>query len=156
MINPLNALKEEIKNRAKIYVYIYRELSKEVGQEKAADILKRALYARGEEKGKQLAIKLGKPSLNHLAASFIEGKTDMDAFGHEIVEEHADFVVLRLNKCPLMEAWQEMNLKPEEQQKMCDIAYQIDFGKFEAAGYKLVFDCRIADQCKSCDLRVKL
>jgi hypothetical protein len=152
----LNILSDEIKNRAKIYACIYRELSKEVGQEKAIEILKRALYARGQEKGRQLAVKLGKPDLHQLAASFVEGKVEMDAFGHEVVREHPDFIVLRLNKCPLVDAWKETGLSPEEQKRMCDIAYQVDFGKFEAAGYKLSFDCRIADGCKSCDLRVKI
>jgi hypothetical protein len=149
-------LRDEIKNRAKIYVCIYRELAKEVGKEKAADTLKRALYARGQEKGRQLAIKLGKPDLHRLAASFVEGKVEMDAFGHEIVEECPDFVVLRLNMCPLVEVWREDGLSAEEQKILCDIAYQVDFGKFEAAGYKLSFDCRIADSCQSCDLRVKI
>jgi hypothetical protein len=156
MSDHLSILRDEIKNRAKIYACIYRELSKEVGQEKAVDILKRALYARGQEKGRQLALKLGKPDLHRLAASFVESKVEMDAFGHEIVEERSDFVVLRLNMCPLVDAWKEAGLSPEEQKRMCDIAYQVDFGKFETAGYKLSFDCRIADGCKSCDLRVKI
>ncbi len=156
MSNPLDILRDEIKNRAQIYAHIYRELSKEAGRKKAAEILKRALYARGQEKGKQLAVKLGKPNLKKLAAAFIEGKADMDAFGHEIVEEHSDSVVLRLNKCPLVDAWKETNLSPEEEKHLCDIACQVDFGKFEAAGYKLSFDCRVADGCQSCDLRVTI
>jgi hypothetical protein len=156
MSDHLTILKDEIKNRAKIYAHVYRELSEEVGQDKAIKILKKALYARGQEKGRQLAIKLGEPDLQKLAAAFIEGKAEMDAFGHEVVVEHSDHVVLRLNKCPLVDAWNESRLSPEEQHLMCDIAYQVDFGKFEAAGYKLSFDCRIADGCKSCDLRVKL
>jgi hypothetical protein len=155
MSDHLNLLRDEIKNRAKIYAHIYRELSQEIGPDKAAKVLKRALYAKGQEKGRQLAIKLGEPNLQQLAAAFIEGKAEMDAFGHEIVEEHSDYVVLRLNKCPLVDAWNESGLSSEEQRRMCDIAYQVDFGKFEAAGYKLSFDCRIADGCKSCDLRVK-
>jgi hypothetical protein len=154
MNDHLSILRDEIKNRAKIYVCIYRELAKEVGREKAAGILKRALYARGEEKGRQLAIKLGSTDLRQLAAAFVEGKAEMDAFGHEIVEQHDDFVVLRLNRCPLVDAWGEAGVTSEEQEILCDIAYQVDFGKFEAAGYKLEFDCRLADGCKSCDLRV--
>ncbi len=155
MNDPLNVLKEEIKNRARIYVHIYRELSAELGQDQAAEILKKALYARGQEKGRQLASKLGKPDPIKLAASFMEGKDEMDAFGHEIAEKRADHAVLRLNRCPLVEAWNEAGVSPEEIRRMCDIACRVDFGKFEAAGYKLSFDCRIADGCRSCDLRVK-
>jgi len=152
----LSVLMNEIKNRASIYIHIYRELSKEVGAEKASEILKRALYNRGKEKGIQLAGKIGKPDLNKLAIAFMEGKADMDAFGHEVIEVQADHVVLRLNRCPLVEAWDEAGLSPEDQTRMCDIAYQVDFGKFETAGYKLAFGCRIADGCKSCDLKVSI
>jgi hypothetical protein len=156
MNSNVDVLINEIKNRATIYLHIYRELSKELGQDRALTILKRAVYARGKEKGVQLAGKIGKPDLHQLALSFVEGKGAMDAFGHEIVEEHSDFIVLRLNRCPLIEAWEEAGLSPDEKKLMCDIAYQIDFGKFEGAGYRLVFDCRVADGCKSCDLRVTL
>jgi hypothetical protein len=156
-MNPgLTALVNELRNRAKIYVHIYRELSKEVGGEKAAEILKRALYARGREKGEQLKAKIGRPNLHELAIAFVEGSADMDAFGHEIVQEHTDYVLLRLNGCPLVDAWKESGLSPEEQKKLCDIAYQVDFGKFETAGYKLAFNCRIADNCRSCDMKVTL
>jgi len=152
----LSVLNNELKNRARIYVHIFRELSTEVGREKALEILKRALYARGREKGLLLAERLGKPDLHQLAIAFMEGTADMDAFGHEIVQEHADYVLLRLNRCPLVDAWKEAGLTPGELKFMCDISYQVDFGKFEAAGYRLVFNCRIADDCKSCDLKVTL
>ena len=156
-MNPnLSILTNEIKNRAKIYVRIYRELSAEIGHEKTVSILKRAIYERGKEKGLLLASRIGKPDLHKLAQSFMEGQTDMDAFGHAIAEERPDCVVLRLNQCPLVEAWREEGLSPEEQATLCDIAYQVDFGKFETAGYKLSFDCRISDGRKSCDLRVTL
>ena len=152
----LALLVNELKNRARIYVCIYRELSREVGKEKAAAILKKALYARGKEKGLQLAAKIGEPNLRELAAAFMDGKVDMDAFGHEVVSEYPHVIVLRLNRCPLVEAWKEEGLTPEEQKIMCDIAYQVDFGKFETAGYKLDFTCRIADACKSCDMKVTI
>jgi len=152
----LSVLINELKNRARIYINIYRELAKEVGSEKAAEILKRALYARGQEKGAQLKARIGTPDLHQLAIAFVEGNADMDAFGHQIVQEHTDFVLLRLNGCPLAEAWKESGLTPEEQKILCDIAYQVDFGKFETAGYKLEFGCRIADKGKSCDMKVSL
>jgi len=156
-MNPnLSAISNEIKNRARIYVHIVEELSKEVGREKALEIFKRALYARGSEKGLQLKARIGNPDLHKLAIAFVEGNADMDAFGHEIVQEHKDHVLLRLNRCPLVDAWKESGLTPAEQMEMCDIAYQVDFGKFETAGYRLSFSCRIADGCGSCDLKVTL
>ena len=152
----LAVLVNELKNRARIYINIYRELSREIGAEKAAVILKRALYARGREKGLQLASRIAEPNLHELAVAFMEGNADMDAFGHEVVEERSDSIVLRLNRCPLVEAWKEAGLSLKEQKALCDIAYQVDFGKFETAGYKLAFSCRVADACKSCDMKVTL
>ncbi len=152
----LSALINELKNRASIYVHIYREISKEIGQEKAFEVMKRALYARGCEKGAQLTAKIGEPNLHALAVAFAEGNAEMDAFGHEIVQEHSEHILLRLNHCPLVEAWKEAGLTAGEQKRMCDIAYQVDFGKFETAGYRLVFNCRIADNCTGCDLKVTL
>jgi hypothetical protein len=127
-----------------------------VGNEKAVSILRAALYARGKEKGIQLAQKIGVPDLHKLALSFMESAGDMDAFGHEIAEENPHYVILRLNHCPLVEAWDEADLSLEEKKILCDIAYQVDFGKFEAAGYKLSFNCRAADGKKSCDLQLSL
>lgn len=80
----------------------------------------------------------------------------MDAFGHEVEDKHPDFVVLRLNHCPLVEPWKEIGVSPGEQETLCDIACQIDLGKFETAGYRIAFNWRIADACKSCDMRITL
>ncbi len=64
-MNPnLSVLINELQNRARIYVHIYRELSKEIGREKTIEVLKRALYARGREKGAQLKARIGKPDLH--------------------------------------------------------------------------------------------
>jgi hypothetical protein len=148
------ALKEEVKNRARIYYHIYRELSQEVGKERAIGILKRAIYERGKEKGLQLAKKIGKPDLQRLADAFVQGKEEMDVFGHEVVQVEMDHALLRLNECPLVEAWRELDLPPEEIKTLCDFAYQVDFGKFETAGYTLEFNCRIAEGDVACDLHV--
>ena len=156
-MNPyLSVLVGEIKNRARIYAHIYRELSKEVGEDKATMILKKAIYARGEEKGEQLSDRIKTPDLHELAVASVEGKGEMDAFGHEVVSENPDYLLLRLNRCPLVDAWKEAGIPPEGRKKMCDLAYQVDFGKFEAAGYRLTFDCRIADEQGSCDLRIEI
>ena len=42
-----NALYASFKNRAMMYYHIFDELRKEMGEEKAAAIMKRAIYKRG-------------------------------------------------------------------------------------------------------------
>jgi hypothetical protein len=154
MTEPVNALKKEIKNRAEIYVKIYSQLSAELGPDKATELLGKAVYARGRDKGKRLAEQVGAPDLEQLARVLIEGKGAIDAFGQEVVEASPTRTVLRLNQCPLVDAWDEVGLSGGEKARMCDIAHQIDFGKFETAGYTLRFGCRISDGAKSCDLEL--
>ncbi len=43
------------KNRGMMYYHIFQELRKEVGDEKAAEIMKRGIYNRGLEIGKKYA-----------------------------------------------------------------------------------------------------
>ena len=154
MDNPLKALKDEIKNRALIYYEIYLQLSAELGSEAAVRLMGKAVYERGKDKGKQLGEKIGEPDLARLARAFVEGKNGMDAFEHQVVEVSDTRAVLRLNRCPLVEAWNEAGLSPEEKTTMCDIASQVDFGKFEGAGYRLQFTCRIAGGAETCDMEL--
>jgi hypothetical protein len=151
---PLQALRNEIKNRALMYYEMYLQLSAELGSKEAIRLMGAAIYQRGKDKGKQLGERIGEPNLMAGARTFGEGEDAMDAFGHQVVEASDARAVLRLNRCPLVEAWDEAGLSPEEKAIMCDIASRVDFGKFEAAGYRLRFACRIADGAGSCDLEV--
>jgi len=150
----LKALKDEIKNRALFYVELYRKLSAALGHEEAVRLMGEAVYERGKNKGVLLGEKVGAPDLPKLARTFADGKTDMDAFAREVVEANDDRAVLRLTRCPLVEAWEEAGLSPVERSTMCDIACQVDFGKFEGAGYHLKFKCRIADGASTCDMEL--
>ena len=154
MDQPLKALNDEIKNRALIYYKIYKQLSAELGPADAIRFMGKAVYERGRDKGEQLGKKIGEPDLARLARAFVEGKNGMDAFGHQVVEVSDTRAVLRLARCPLVEAWDEAGLSPVEKATMCDIAGQVDFGKFEGAGYKLTFRCRIADGAGTCDMEL--
>jgi hypothetical protein len=154
MDNPLKALKDEIKNRALIYYEIYLQLSAELGSDAAVRLMGKGVYERGKDKGEQLGKKIGEPDLARLARAFVEGKNGMDAFGHQVVEVSDTCAVLRLSRCPLVEAWDEAGLSPKEKATMCDIACRVDFGKFEGAGYRLKFRCRIGDGAQTCDMEV--
>lgn len=154
MDKPLEALRDEIKNRALIYYKIYRELAAVLGPDEAVRLMGRAVYERGRDKGAQLAKKIDGPNLAELARTFAEGRSGVDAFEREVVDVSDTRTVLRLTRCPLAEAWEEAGLSPTERTTMCNIACQVDFGKFEGAGYRLTFACRIADGADTCDMEV--
>ena len=154
MDKQLQLLKDEIKNRALIYYEMYRQLSAAHGSEDAIRLMSKAIYERGKAKGGQLGGKIGEPDLEALAREFVEGKGEVDPFARQIVESGATRTVLRLTRCPLVEAWEEAGLSPEEKRTMCDIACQVDYGKFEGAGYRLTFKCRIGEGAETCDMEL--
>ncbi len=154
MDTQLEVLRGEIKNRALIYYEIYKQLAAEHGSDEAVRLMGQAIHERGRAKGELLGGKIGEPDLVKLAEAFAASKGPMDAFGHEVVEAGATRAVLRLTRCPLVEAWDEAGLSPAEKTTMCDIACRVDFGKFEGAGYRLKFRCRIADGAGTCDMEL--
>jgi hypothetical protein len=151
---PLKLLVDEIKNRSLIYRRIYEQLAAVFGSDEAIRLMGNAIYERGRDKGRALSKKIGEPDLAKVAHAFAEGKHEMDAFGHEVVAVTGTEAVLRLNRCPLSEAWDESGLSGTEKATMCDIASRVDFGKFEEAGFRLRFACRIADGAATCDLHL--
>lgn len=154
MDTQLKALRDEIKNRALVYYEIYLQLAAELGPDEAVRVMGAGIYQRGRAKGVTLAGRIPEPDLEQLARVFAEGRTATDAFEREVVEVSDTRTVLRLTRCPLVEAWDEAGLSPEEKTRMCDIACQVDFGKFEGAGYRLKFRCRIADGSGTCDMEL--
>lgn len=152
-MDPKDALVNSIKNRALIYLDIYQTLSEEYGREQAISLMKKAIYKRGQEKANQQ--KIEKNDFHALGKAFLKGgDSSLNVFGNEVAKVEEDGAVLRLNCCTLVDAWKEAGLSPEEVITMCDIAYQVDFGKFEGLGFTLKFGSRICEGHACCELNV--
>jgi len=131
----LAALDASIRNRALFYKAIYDELRAELGETRAADMLRRAIYKRGLE--------IGKPFARHAPVDFEGLKNAFLAFvpGGDAVfapkVEHCDrdSLRIRLGRCPLRDAWQAMGLPTGEVERLCQIAGAVDEGTFAAAGF---------------------
>lgn len=149
------ALIDSIKNRALFYLNMYQILSEEHGKEEAIRLMQKATYKRGQDKAKKYKQEVNGGDLKAMADGFLRGgASSLDVFGNEVVKVEADFAVLRLNGCPLVEAWAEAGLSTENIITMCDIAYQVDFGKFEGMGFHLAFNSRICEGGGYCELLV--
>lgn len=125
-----------IKNRAMMYYYIFRELRQEMGEEKAAEIMKRAIYARGLDVGKTLA-QYAPSDLEGLKNAFLE-KVVPDGgnmFAPEVLRCDAEELEIKLRQCPLKDAYREAGLSDKEMETMLHIAAQVDYGTFEGAGF---------------------
>jgi hypothetical protein len=149
------ALVGQMKNRALMYYHIYRELSLEVGPDKAQAILKRAIYKRGLETGKMLA-EYGPDDLAGLKEAFLEKVVPHDGsmFAPEIISCDDKELNIKFHRCPLKEAYLESGLSEEETAIMLDIAAQVDYGTFEGAGFRFHADTWRPGRSGCCHLHV--
>ncbi len=133
-------LYDSFKNRAAIYHLIFDELRGELGAEKAEEIMSRAIYKRGAQKGAKYAA-YGPADLQGLEKAFVGGIPDDGAmFKPEVIRSDADGLDIKFHGCPLRDAWQEMGLEDEEVATICRIAARIDNGTFESAGFEFSAD----------------
>jgi len=129
------------KNRAIIYYLIYDELRSELGAERAEELMARAIYRRGVQKGEQKYRHLAPADLAGLKEAFVGGLADEGRmFQPEMIREDAEGLDIKFHACPLREAWQELALPDEEVATLCRIAARIDNGTFEGAGFRFSAD----------------
>lgn len=133
-------LREELygsfRNRGMIYYNMYKTLSAEFGKEKAADLMRDAIYNRGVEQSKVLA-GLDNKDVKGLMEKFLSIIPDGGTmFGPEILNVEDDAVDIKFHRCPLKECWLEAGIPEDEVAELCQIAARVDNGLFEGAGFK--------------------
>jgi len=134
-------LYDSFKNRAILYYLIFDEMRQEIGEEKAEEILGRAIYRRGAQAGKAKFAEFGPDDLAGLQKAFLDGIPDQGRmFGPEVIRSDAEGVDIKFHACPLRDAWQEAGLPDDEVAKICRIAARIVNGTFEAAGFSFAAD----------------
>ena len=127
-------------NRALLYAYIYEELADELGEERAGELMGRAIHRRGLEVGRKYRPAAAAGDLEEVGRIFCEGSPCEGALFEPAVEEVDDGrTVLSMSSCPLVDAWRAAGLLPEEIDRLCSIAAAVDEGTFESAGLGLTF-----------------
>jgi hypothetical protein len=143
------------KNRAILYYLIFDELRGEIGEERAAEILKRAVYRRGEQVGQQFR-QYGPDNFEGLRDAFLafipDGGRLFDPQVKKCDEQGLD---IQLEACPLKEAWEELRLGEQDRVTMCRIAGEIDRGTFEAAGFRFEPDTWQPGRTGCCHLHIR-
>jgi predicted ArsR family transcriptional regulator len=127
-------------NRALLYAYVYEELSDELGEERATELMERAIHRRGIEVGRKYRPAAAARDLEEVGRIFCDGSPCEGALFEPAVEEVDDErTVLSMSACPLVDAWRGAGLLPEEIDHLCSIAAAVDEGTFESAGLELTF-----------------
>lgn len=150
-----NQLYASFKNRALMYFHIFTELRKEIGEERAVEIMKGAIKKRGHLIGQQFA-KHAPADLEGLKAAFLGSIPDEGRmFEPEVLRCDAGCVEIKFHRCPLKEAWQEAGLSDEEVAKMAEIASSVDYGTFEGAGFTFSAETWKVGQEGCCHLKIR-
>jgi hypothetical protein len=134
-------LYDSFKNRAMIYYLIFDELRAELGAERAEQVLSRAIYRRGEAKGREKYARFAPDNLAGLKADFLGGIADDGRmFQPEVVRDDAQELDVKFHGCPLRDAWLEAGLPDADVATLCRIASRIDYGTFAGAGFDFSAD----------------
>jgi hypothetical protein len=142
-------------NRAHIYHLLFCQLRSELGTEKAAELMERAIYQRGAQNAARYA-PFAPRDLEGLRQAFLADLPDDGAmFAPEVVRCDADGLDIKFHRCPLKQAWLDAGLAQEEVAALCRIAARVDNGLFEAAGFRFHADTYRAGGEGCCFLHVR-
>lgn len=117
---------------------------------KAEDFAPDAVFACGCMQGKDLA--KGSTSFKTLKKNLFS-KAAQWMFEMKIKECTDDKLYIDFHYCPLVKAWQKMNLPDEQIAKLCDIAMCGDRGIASSFGGKLDLEQVIAKGAPTCHIR---
>ncbi len=123
--------RDAFKNRGVLYRLFFEEISKEIGDEKATTIMQKAIYRWGSAKSDRYREFFENKDFRGIAKEFI--KTSVckgELFKPSINKADDHSAVVDMERCPLVEAWQEMGLSQTEIEKMCEIANATDYAKY--------------------------
>jgi hypothetical protein len=123
------------RQRGLVYLAVYRELTQELGAEKAEAILARAIYARGREVADAAFAQFGPNDAVALGEAFLALSPDEGRlFPTEVSPEGAEAITVKVLRCPLKDAWVEAGVSEEEVAILCRMAGRFDTGLFERSG----------------------
>ena len=143
------------KNRAMMYWHIYQALKNELGESKAAELIKRGVYERGVEIGQPFK-KFAPGDLKGLKDAFLAIIPDGGRmFDPEVRSCDETGLEIKMRRCPLKDAWQEAGLTDSDIARMCDIAAIVDKGTFEGAGFEFSMESWTAAQQGCCLLKIR-
>lgn len=148
-------LQAAFENRAILYYLIFDELRREIGQPRAVELMKRAIYRRGEQIGQQFQA-FGPRDLTGLKDAFLAIMADAGRlFQPQVQRCDAEGLDIHLEACPLRDAWEELGLSDQDRVTMCQIAGEIDKGTFEAAGFAFDPDTWQPGRTSCCHLHIR-
>ena len=127
-------LSNAIKERGRIYLEVFRELSRRYGQDEAVSVLRHVSRTRGIEAGKALAY-LAPGDFAGMAKCFALDPDDGVTYATEIRQLDDTCLEFKNMACPLKESWVEAGCSDAEICTLLHCASAWDHAAIEAAGF---------------------
>jgi predicted ArsR family transcriptional regulator len=143
------------RNRALLYHHFFETLAAELGETRAAEVMSRAIYARGTAIGRSFA-RFAPADFEGLRDAFLGFVPDeRRMFAPDVTRCDAGGLDIKLQRCPLKDAWREAGLAEADIARLCQIAGRIDNGTFEAAGFEFSADTWQPGRDGCCHLHIR-
>ncbi|MBI4830001.1 MAG: L-2-amino-thiazoline-4-carboxylic acid hydrolase [Candidatus Lindowbacteria bacterium] len=115
-------------NRGLVYTAVLKELRKELGEERASEVFKRAIYNHGVNTAKLFTPPDNLVEFKQWLLDFFPDGGAMNE--PEVIRADDEELAVRLPRCPLKEGWRMFGLSDEEVADMCAHADAFDHGFF--------------------------
>lgn len=127
-------LTKAIKDRGRIYLEIFRELSKRYGKDEAVSVMRSASGAHGKAVGQSLA-HLGPRNFAGMADNYAMPPNEGVTYATEIRQLTDTCLEFKNMACPLKQSWVEAGCSDEEICTLLHCASAWDKAAIEAAGF---------------------
>lgn len=124
------------RNRADLYRLFFEQLSAELGEERAEEIMVHAITRRGQEVAAVAFSGFGPNDARALGEAFLAVSPDGGRMYPTEVERDTDQIAFRVKRCPLKDAWVSAGVNERHLATLCRIAGAFDRGLFEATGVR--------------------
>jgi hypothetical protein len=151
--NLQDALYEANRERALIYLAIFRELKNRRGTDEAIGVIRAALIERGRAFGETLK-QFAPRDFRGLCDAFAYVPDGGIMFSPEEVRCDDSGLELKMRKCPLKEAWQDAGVIDDELETLLKCASAMDVGTMDAAGFALQINTWHSGEEGCCYLKI--
>jgi hypothetical protein len=141
-------LEAAFRARANLYRLFHDELTARLGRVEGEALMARVI----ERHGSEAAAHYRRPGADARAVgeAFLAASPDGGRMYPAAVERQQDGIDIRVERCPLKDAWRDAGLSPERVATLCRIAGAFDKGLFEAAGLRFSNETWSAERGGGC------
>ncbi|WP_136658765.1 L-2-amino-thiazoline-4-carboxylic acid hydrolase [Nitratireductor sp. XY-223] len=142
-----------VKDRGRIYLAVFRELTRRHGEAEAISVMQGASRAHGLEVGASLA-HLAPRDFPGLLEAYFKGPDGGATYSPEVKEISDTCLDVQLMTCPLKDGWLQMGCSDDEVCTLLKCARAFDEAVWEAAGFDFELEMWSPGKTGCCRTRV--